>query len=107
MPDYVLSISRALSVALASPIKEALFLFCVLAKSLSGVRPFATCQTPLSMGFPKQGYWRGLPFPPPGDLPRPRMSPALAGGLFISEPLGKPHPCSTDVQTEVPGDYSS
>ena len=38
---YVLSISRALSVALASPIKEALlFLFCVLAKSLSGVRRF-------------------------------------------------------------------
>ena len=28
-----------------------------------------THQTPLSMGFSRQEYWRGLPFPPPGDLP--------------------------------------
>ena len=27
------------------------------------------CQAPLSMGFPRQEYWSGLPFPPPGDLP--------------------------------------
>ena len=44
-------------------------------------------QTPLSMGFPSQEYWSGLPFPPPGDLPNPGiepsflMSPALAGGF--------------------------
>ena len=38
------------------------------------------CQAPLSMGFSRQGYWSGLPFPPPGDLPNPgikHMSPAL------------------------------
>ena len=29
------------------------------------------CQGPLSMGFPRQEYWSGLPFPPPGDLPDP------------------------------------
>ena len=29
------------------------------------------CQASLSMGFPRQEYWRGLPFPPPGDLPDP------------------------------------
>ena len=29
------------------------------------------CQTPLSMGFPRQEYWSGLPFPSPGDLPDP------------------------------------
>ena len=29
----------------------------------------AACQAPLSMGFPKQKYWSGLPFPSPGDLP--------------------------------------
>ena len=29
------------------------------------------CQAPLSMGFPRQEYWSGLPFPPPGDLPNP------------------------------------
>ena len=43
---------------------------------LSPVRLFAnpwtvTCQTPLSMGFPRQEYWSGWPFPSPGDLPNP------------------------------------
>ena len=49
-----------------------------------------SCQAPLSMGFPKQEYWSGLPFPSPGDLSEPRMelstlvSPALTGGFFIT-----------------------
>ena len=44
--------------------------------------------TPLSMGFSRQEYWRGLPFPPPGDLPDPGTeppsltSPAVTGGFF-------------------------
>ena len=33
-------------------------------------------QAPLSMGFSRQEYWSGLPFPPPGDLPGPGMEPA-------------------------------
>ena len=44
------------------------------------------------MGFPRQEYWSGLPFPSPGDLPDPGMelaSPALAGGFFTTEPTGK------------------
>ena len=44
---------------------------------------------PLSMGFPRQEYQRGLSFPSPGDLPDPVIepaSPALAGGFFITEP---------------------
>ena len=51
------------------------------------------CQAPLSMGFPRQEYWSGFPFPSPGDLPDPaikHMSPALAGGFFTTEPRGKP-----------------
>ena len=32
-------------------------------------------QAPLSMGFPRQEYWSGLPFPPPGDLPDPGIEP--------------------------------
>ena len=43
------------------------------------------------MGFPRQKYWSGFPFPPPGDLPDPGiepMSPALAGGFFTTEPPG-------------------
>ena len=49
-------------------------------------------QDPLSMGFPRQEHWSGLPFPSPGDLPDPGIklgSPALAGGLFTTEPQGK------------------
>ena len=67
---------------------------------LSGVRLFATPQTvahqaPMSMGYSRQEYWNGLPFPPQGDLPDPGMeptslSPALAGRFFTTEPLGKP-----------------
>ena len=33
------------------------------------------CQAPLYMGFPRQEYWSGLSFPPPGDLPNPRIKP--------------------------------
>ena len=49
-------------------------------------------QAPLSMGFSRQNYWSGLPFPPPGDLPNPGIQPvsltslALAGGFFTTEP---------------------
>ena len=49
-------------------------------------------QAPLTMGFSNQEYWTGLPFPFPGDLPQPGIkpaSPALAGGFFTTESLGK------------------
>ena len=49
-------------------------------------------QAPLSMGFPSQEYWSGLPCPLPGDLPDPEIkppSPAFAGGFFTAEPSGK------------------
>ena len=54
------------------------------------------CQAPLSMGFPRQEYWSGLPFPSPGDLLNPGIepmspeSPALAGGFFTTESPRKP-----------------
>ena len=51
-------------------------------------------QAPLPMGFSRQEYWRGLPFPPLGDLPDPRIppeSPALVGGFFTTEPPVKPY----------------
>ena len=53
-------------------------------------------QASLSMGFPRQEYRSGLPFPPPGDLPEPGIevmsadSPALAGEIFTTDPPGKP-----------------
>ena len=68
------------------------------AQSLSHVRLSATlrteaCQAPLCMGFPRQEYDSGLPFPSPEDLPNPETepeSPALAGGFFTIESPGKP-----------------
>ena len=45
-------------------------------------------QAPLSMGFSRQEYWSGLPFPSPGDLPDPgikSLSPVLAGGFFTTD----------------------
>ena len=52
---------------------------CVLSH-FSHVRLFANlwivaCQAPLSLGFSRQEYWSGLPFPPPGDLPAPGIKP--------------------------------
>ena len=50
-------------------------------------------QALLSIGFPRQEYWSGLPFPPLGNLPNPGIEPtssALAGGFFTTEPPGKP-----------------
>ena len=45
------------------------------------------------MGFSKQEYWSGLPFPSPGDLPDPGIKPwphALQADALTSEPPGKP-----------------
>ena len=53
------------------------------------------CQSPLSMGFLRQEYWRGLTLTPPGDLPDPGIiplslvSPVFAGGFFTTVPPRK------------------
>ena len=50
-------------------------------------------QAPLSMGFSRQEYWNGLPFPSPGDPPDPGIKPmssALQADSLPSEPPGKP-----------------
>ena len=49
-------------------------------------------QAPLFMGFSRQEYWTGLPFPSPGDLPNPGIepgSPALQADALPAEPPGK------------------
>ena len=43
---------------------------------LSGTLWTVACQAPLSMGWSKQEYWSGLPYPPLGDLPNPGIEPA-------------------------------
>ena len=72
----------------------------VKVKSLSRVWLFATLwtvghQAPLSMGFPRQEYWSGFPFPSPGDLPDPGIehrSPALQADALGSGNL-LPYSC--------------
>ena len=69
----------------------------VKVKSLSHVQLFATpwtiaYQAPPSMGFSRQEYWSGLPFPSPGDVPNPRIelgSPAFQADALTSEPTGQ------------------
>ena len=69
----------------------------VKVKSLSHVRLFATLRTVAhqalpSMGFSRQEYWSGLPFPSLGDHPNPGIeprSPALQADALTSEPPGK------------------
>ena len=41
------------------------------------------CQAPLSMRFPRQEYWSGLPFPSPGDLPDVGIKPLLLHLLHV------------------------
>ena len=56
----------------------------------------AAHQPPLSMRFSRQGYWSGLPFPSPGDLPNPRIepgSPALQADSFLIDLQGSPYQC--------------
>ena len=70
----------------------------VKVKSLSRVRLFVTPwtvahQAPPSMGFSRQEYWSGLPFPSPEDLPDPGIepgSPTLQADTLTSELPGKP-----------------
>jgi len=72
-------------------------------------------QAPLSIGFCWQGYWSGLPFPPPGDLPDPGIklmpltSHALAGGFLPLEKVfpgsseGKASTCKVGDISLIPG----
>ena len=79
-------------------------------KSLSCVRLFATpwtvaYQASPSMGFSRQEYWSGLPFPSPGDLPDPGIepgSPALGTDALTSEPRGTPQEHSTELKNRIP-----
>ena len=75
---------------------------CLLSRSVlsDSATPWTvTHQALLSMGFSRQKYWSGLPFPPAGDLLDPGIKPmslvslALAGGFFTTETPGKPESC--------------
>ena len=83
-PGTILSVSRTLCVCMCE------LLSCVQLF----VTPWTVAhQARLSMGFPRQKYWSGLPCPSPGDLPDPVIkpgSPALQADSLPPEPPGKP-----------------
>ena len=68
-------------------------MLCLVTQSSDSVTLWTVAhQAPLSMGFSRQEYWTGLPFPSPGDLPYPGMepeSPVFACVFFTTEPPGK------------------
>ena len=89
----------AISTSYFSQVRVGMLLYCLgMLSCFSHVQLFAALwtvahQAPLSMGFARQKYCSGLPFPSPRDLPDPGIepvSPALAGGFFTTEPLKKP-----------------
>ena len=78
---------------------------CLILCNLSDVQLFATpwtvaCKAPLSMEFPRQKYRSGLPFPSPGDFPKPGIEPIfldsreLVNRFLNTEPPGQPNSCS-------------
>ena len=76
--------------------KSTMCFYCLVAKlCLTLATPWTVAhQAPLSMGFSRQEYWSGLPFPSPGDLPDPGIepwSPALQADSLPSELPGKPY----------------
>ena len=68
---------------------EYVFVVSQLCLTLCDPMDYIAYQAPLSMGFSRQEYWSGLPFPSPGDLPDPRIelgSPAWQADSLPSEP---------------------
>ena len=61
-------------------------------------------QPPLSMGFSRQEYWSGLPFPSPRDLPDPGIkpgSPALQAVSLPNELRGKPSNPGAEIKDRI------
>ena len=96
------------------PLWDSLRLACMLSHVWLFSAPWTVAhQAPLTMGFPRQVYRSGVPFPFPGDLPNPRIepvslaAPALAGGCFTAKLPGVfsrhhnqsffPNPCGKTV----------
>ena len=80
-------------------------LFSCQVMSSSFVTPWTiACQTPLSMWFPRQEDWSGLPFPSAGNLPYSGTepgSPELQADSLLSEPPGEPICMSGKIEAEI------
>ena len=85
--------SRVVMCGLNCPVACGIFPVCVLTHfscvRLSEITWTAARQAPLTMGFSRQEYWSGLPFPSPFPSSKTRVKPALAGGFLMTGPLGR------------------
>ena len=95
---YCVPVSIVVTESAQGPVtvQGTLHIFLSLVPGCLFVTPWIVAhQAPQSMGFPRQEYWSGLPFPPPGDLPDPEIesaSPVSAvwqTDSLPTEPLGK------------------
>ena len=78
-PDFIISIKQ--------PLGTNHYCYCFTCSFVSDsfLTPwFIACQAPLFMGFPRQEYWSGLPFPSPGDLLNPGIKAWQADSLPLS-----------------------
>ena len=75
--------------------------YSVMSNSLTTAWTIAS-QAPLSMGFSRQEYWIGLPFPPPGDLPDPGIEPRSPGRqiLYYLSHQGSPWRQKSEVKVK-------
>ena len=84
-----------------------ILLSCLVIQScLTLLRPH---QAPLSMGFPRQESWNGLPFPSPGDLPDPGIrteSPAWQVDSLPLSHLGSPQLATPNLYSSMCGELS-
>ena len=88
LEDVLLSASICVRLLLFVSFLLLLFSHYVVSNSF-GTPWIVACQASLSMGFPRQEYWSGLPFPSPGDLAQPAVEPRSsawqADSLLLSE----------------------
>ena len=97
-PTFTLHFLIATNISLITLLKEVYLLMfvCMLIHIDFFVTPCTVAhQASLSMKFSRQEYWRGVPFPPPGDLSNPGVEPAslasltLEGRFFTAAPPGE------------------
>ena len=65
-------------------------LSCFICVQLFATLWTVALQAPLSMGFSRQEYWSGWPFPSPGDCPKPGIEPRFPALQVDSLPAGQP-----------------
>jgi len=94
---YLLSIEDRILKKIWEALSRAFYFVCVLSHVWLFVTPWTIDhQAPLPMGFPRQEYWSGLPFPAPGNLTNPGIKPSLLSLLHWQvdslpcEPSGNP-----------------